>query len=87
MPRLQYVLRGIKSEEAKKDNRPRPRLPITPAILAQIDHILLKDPSNSDNIMLWSASLLCFFGFLRSGEITIPTLTSYDPELQLYFSR
>ena len=35
--------------------------------------------------MLWSASLLCFFGFLRSGEITIPTLTSYDPTVHLNY--
>ena len=36
--------------------------------------------------MLWSASLLCFFGFLCSGEITIPSLSSYDPSVHLNYS-
>ena len=35
--------------------------------------------------MLWSAFLLCFFGFLRSGEITIPDTSSYDPQVHLNF--
>ena len=86
MPWLQYVIRGIKSEEARKDKQSRPRLPITPAILSEILQILLKDPYSFDNIMLWAASLLCFFGFLRSGEITIPTLNSYDPSTHLGYS-
>jgi len=47
-------------------------LPVTPAILLQICHILLLNPTDFDNIMLWAAFLLCFFGLLRSGEITIP---------------
>ena len=86
MPQLQYVIRGIKSEEAKKDKQSRPRLPITPAILSKIHQILLKDPYSFDNIMLWAASLLCFFRFLRSSEITIPTLNSYDPSTHLGYS-
>ena len=36
--------------------------------------------------MLWSAFLLCFFGFLRSGEITIPDVSSYDPSVHLNFN-
>ena len=86
MPRLQYVLCSINSEEAKKDKQSRPHLPVTPAILTQIHHILRKDPSNFDFIMLWSASLLCFFGFLRSGEMTIPSLHSYDPTVHLNYN-
>ena len=85
MPRLTYVLRGLKSDEAKKDQSGRPRLPITPPLLTRIYHILLKDPHNFDSIMVWAASLLCFFGFLRSGEITIPSLHSYDPSVHLNY--
>ncbi len=36
--------------------------------------------------MLWAACLLCFFGFLRSGEITIPDASSYDPSAHLNYS-
>ena len=47
--------------------------------------MLLHNPTDFDNIMLWSAFLLCFFGFLRSGEITIPDASSYDPTVHLNF--
>ena len=39
MPRLQYVLHGIKSQEAKTDKQSRSCLPVTPAIFTQIHHI------------------------------------------------
>ncbi len=35
--------------------------------------------------MLWAAASLCFFGFLRSGEVTIPTDTSFDKAVHLTF--
>ena len=28
--------------------------------------------------MLWAASVLCFFGFFRAGEITLPSLNAFD---------
>ena len=83
MPRLHYVLRGIKSKEAKHQAPTKRRLPVTPAILLKVYSILEDDPSNFDNIMIWAASLLCFFGFLRSGEITIPSVAAYDASTHL----
>jgi len=38
-----------------------------------------RDPHNFDHIMLWAACTLCFFGFLRSGEISVPSDNCYDP--------
>ena len=85
MPRLQYVLRGIRLEEARLNRQPRQRLPVTVNVLRKVHSILLLDPNNFDNIMLWEAFLLCFFGFLRSGEVTIPDQNSYDPQFHLNF--
>ena len=85
MPRLQYVLRGIKYDEARKNQQSRQRLPVTMYILQKVYQVLLHNPTDFDNIMLWSAFLLCFFGFLRSGEITIPDASSYDPTVHLNF--
>ena len=85
MPRLHYVLRGVKSEEAKNNRPSQQRLPVTPQILMQIQQILSHRDS-FDHIMLWAAFLVCFFGFLRSGEITIPDSSAYDPSVHLSFS-
>ena len=36
--------------------------------------------------MIWAASLVCFFGFMRSGEITSPSQIAYDPTVHLNFA-
>ena len=38
-----------------------------------------------DGAMLWAAAATCFFGFLRSGEITVPSEKGYDPGAHLSF--
>ena len=35
--------------------------------------------------MLWAAVLMCFCGFLRSGEVVVPSQTSYDPSCHLSY--
>ena len=37
-----------------------------------------KTPHDQDCIMLWAACCTCFFGFLLSGEITVPSAKEYD---------
>ena len=86
MPRLEQVMRGIKSQHARQGRASRPRLPITPPILREMKGVWERDPSNFDHIMIWAACTLCFFGFLRSGEITVPADNGYDPGAHVSFT-
>ncbi len=36
--------------------------------------------------MLWAGASLCFFGFLRSGAITIPTDSAYESSMHVSFT-
>ena len=38
---------------------------------------------SQNNMMLWAACTMCFFGFLRSGEIVAPTAYNFDPSYHL----
>ena len=38
-----------------------------------------------DAEVLWAAAALCFFGFLRSGERTMPSESAYDEGAHLNF--
>ena len=86
MLRLEHVLRGIKRELSKKSSTSKPRLPMTPSILLKLRSIWEEDPSEFDNIMLWAACCMCYFGFLRSGEVCTPSDTQYDPSTHLAFT-
>ena len=79
-------MRGIKSQHARQGRASRPRLPITPPILREMKGVWERDPSNFDHIMIWAACTLCFFGFLRSGEITVPSDNGYDPGAHVSFT-
>ena len=79
-------MKGIKSHQGKQGRQSRSRLPITPLILRKIKQIWSTPPQNYDNTMLWAAATLCFFGFLRAGEIIVPSDKGYDPTAHLSFS-
>ena len=85
MAKLEQVLRGIKSIQAKGAPRGKERLPITPELLIKLKRVWEQDARNRDVVMLWGAALLCFFGFLRAGEITIPSDNSFDSGAHLSF--
>ena len=59
------------------------RLPITPSILLKIRSYWDQPPTNQDVIMLSAAAVLCYFGFFRFGEITLPSTTAFDPTRHL----
>ena len=63
-----------------------PRLPITPDLLLKIRQVWFNSHHHQDDAMLWAAALLCFFGFLRAGEIIIPSDTAYDEGTHISFS-
>ena len=79
MAKLEQVLKGIKSIQAKGGAQGRERLPITPELLVKLKRVI-------DKVMLWGAALLCFFGFLRAGEITVPSDNAYDKGAHLSFA-
>ena len=83
---LEQVLKGIKSHQAKAaDPKKTTRLPITPELLLRMKQSWERAGATWDNSMLWAPSTLYFFGFLRSGEITVPTESSFDEGAHLTF--
>jgi len=46
----------------------------------------VKEPPSYNNVILWAACCLAFFGFLRVGEFTIPAKGSYNKSSHLSLS-
>ena len=74
-PKLELAMKGIKKEKAL--NSPCTRLPITIDIMSKLKSTLGESSENYDNIMLWAACALAFFGFLRCSEFTVPSQEEY----------
>ena len=85
MPKLEKVIRGIKSQQSLKRSSGDKRLPITPDLLQKIRRYLEQHAANPDGIMLWAAMCTCFFGFMRAREMTLPSESAFDPNTHLCF--
>ena len=80
-PQLSYVVRGMKKLKLK--GKERPRLPITPQILLGLIEIWGEQTDVFNGQMLTAASCMCFFGFLRSGEVVAPPGKDFDSSVHL----
>lgn len=80
MTQLEYVVRGVK----RLTNGPvRTRLPITFDLLGRLRQVWYTELGEHDATMLWAAAAMCFFGFLRAGEVVVPSDSSFDPSIHL----
>ena len=85
MARLEQVIKGVKRDQARRLPNQRIRLPITGDLMRKMKSILMKNRNDEDNIMLWAAMSLCFFGSLRAGEMTLESESSFDPGANLCY--
>ena len=77
------MLKGLKRMQAQEGRQERQRLPISVEILGKL-HKEWQGRGTTDADMLWATASLCFFGFFRSGELTVPSESSgYDPETHI----
>ena len=83
MHRFHILLQGIKRKLGAVGKR-KPRFLITIHNLKQIRrYTTLNYPNKTDQTMLWAASTLAFFAFLRSSEYTAPTSRKYKKNCTL----
>ena len=78
LSRLEYVLKGLKRQQACQGAPGKSRLPITPDILRSLRRLWNSRAGELDIAMLRAACPLGFFGFLRSGEFTCQSRQAYD---------
>lgn len=76
--RVLLTLRGIRKRLCAPVSQ---KLPITIQILTRIYQCM--DMSNITHVVLWSAFLTAFFGFLRKSNLLPPTSATFDPTKHL----
>ena len=83
MSMLDYVIKGLK--QSYQPGFTWTRLPMTLPILRGLRVVWSENAEHHNVSMLWAASSMYFFGFLRVGEIVVPSDSHFDPSSQLAF--
>ena len=82
LPRLRLVQNGVRRERAESSPAQQlARLPLTPSLLRLLRP--QSGPQSYDECLLWAAATVCFFGFFRAGEITVPSASAFDARVHL----
>jgi len=68
-PQLNYVLKGIRKTCAI-NQQPQERQPITFPIMECLHMVLSKHPQKYEDVMIWAACCIAYFGLLRVSEFT-----------------
>ena len=84
-PRVEMVLRGIKKEQSESKSL-KIQLSIPIEIMYRLKQLLQKNPQDYNNLMMWAACCIAFFGFLRCSEFTTPSLQEYGPQVHLSYT-
>ena len=80
----QAILQGAhRLQGSLQKSCPRARLPISLHLLRQLKVAWAGHLQEFKWCALWAATTLSFFGFFRSGEITIPTLVAFNSSIHL----